>query len=167
MLPQHSSYRTHLKNIQIVHFLRVSLLTWKRKLLSVCRRTPLSLSGNYQQAISNISFEWLLTAVLSLRYPKIAKKIVAVSGEGVIIWDTISAEPIRTLPLEMPMAFSVEFSRDSSRVEFGSVKCTLDLWDLDNDDLESVSLEGYVEIPIALFAPLTFGPSPPCHWMLL
>ena len=64
------------------------------------------------------------------------------SREGITIWDTISAEPIRTLPLETPMALCVGFSPDSSRAMLGSAECNLHIWDLDEDNLDSVPLDG-------------------------
>jgi len=73
------------------------------------------------------------------------KKLLAVSRKGVTIWDTISAEPIRTLPLETPMALCVGFSPDSSQAVFGLAECNLHIWDFDDDNLDSVPLEGHVE----------------------
>ena len=70
------------------------------------------------------------------------KKLLAVSREGVIIWDTISAEPIKIHPLQIPVANSVAFSGDASRAVFGSFECNLHLWDSDEDNLDSVPLDG-------------------------
>lgn len=73
------------------------------------------------------------------------KKLLAVSRKGVTIWDTISAEPLKTLPLETPMALSLGFSRDSSRAVLGLAECNLHIWDLDKDTLDSAPLEGHKE----------------------
>jgi len=75
------------------------------------------------------------------------KKLLAVARKGITIWDTISTEPIKALSLEAqtPMALCVGFSRDSSRAVLGSAECNLHIWDLDEDNLDSVPLEGHVE----------------------
>ena len=73
------------------------------------------------------------------------RKLLAVSRKGVTIWDTISAEPIRTLPLGTPMALCVGFSPDSSRAVLGLAECNLHIWNFDEDNLDSVPLEGHVE----------------------
>ena len=76
-----------------------------------------------------------------------SKKLLAVSRKGITIWDTITAEPLKTLPLETPMALSVGFSRDSSRAALGLAECNLHIWDLDKDILDLVPLEGHKEHP--------------------
>ena len=73
------------------------------------------------------------------------KKMLAVSRDSVTIWDTMSAELIRTLLLETPMALSIGFSPDSSRAVLGLAECNLHIWDFDEENLDPIPLEGHVE----------------------
>ncbi|KAL4068863.1 WD40-repeat-containing domain protein [Scleroderma yunnanense] len=99
-------------------------------------------TGNIEQNF-RVTLDSRALAVLS----NDGEKLLAVSRKGVTIWDTITATPIRTLPLVTPMALCAGFSHDASRAVLGLADCNLHTWDFNKDDLDSVPLEGHENFP--------------------
>ncbi|KAI6031136.1 hypothetical protein PISMIDRAFT_442276 [Pisolithus microcarpus 441] len=137
-----SPFTSHTDGVLIVGFMADSrtvislsrdrvVLVWKATTGEVERQFRISLDTRSLATLSNDG-----------------TKLLATHRRGITVWNTNTLESIKTISPEGPMVSCMGLSQDATKVAFGMADKSIHLWDLENDEADSLHLEGLTDLPL-------------------
>ncbi|KAI5998220.1 WD40-repeat-containing domain protein [Pisolithus albus] len=137
-----SPFTSHADGVLVVGFMTDSttvvslsrdgiVLVWKAMTGEVERQFHISLDAQCQATLSNDG-----------------TKLLATHRRRITVWNTNTMESIKTLSLEGPMVLCMGLSQDATKVALGMGDKSIHLRDLENDEADSLHLEGLTRLPL-------------------